>query len=178
VSVLSWADDSRHLLVVTDDDDGAGPLTNRIIDGRESGSLHDVEQIPVPHTRGNTTVMVGALGGRGLRVAAVVKNSLVAIDARTGRKAATLLTLPPAPPGDTVLPQYDDRRFASDASGRHLLWVVGRSTDQTTENGVVLRLSVGGGQVPVPLTPSVGAAWIPDAAAARDRHPRDGAVAP
>jgi hypothetical protein len=170
VIVLSWAGDSRHLLVVTDDDDGAGPLTNRLVDARRSGSLHDVDEIPVRHARVTTTVMVGGLGGRGARVAAVVNDSLIAIAGRTGRRAATLATPPPAPPGATVLPQYGDRRFVSDASGRHLLWVINRSADQTTENGVALRLSVGAREGPVLLAPCVSAAWIPDTAAAHDPH--------
>ena len=98
---------------------------------------------------------------------------LVALDGATGRTLDTLYPFPPGPRFDTgpdsiPRPAYDDQRFASDPAGRHLLWVVTRSSSALPHAptqgsfGELSLFTVGQNGPPTALTTGIfQAAWVP-----------------
>lgn len=175
IRLLSWAPDSRHLLVVGGDGepDGAGPDINHVLDTNTRGSLSDANKLPLAGQHEVAGLLLGELGdtgdwaevastrvpipegepGRG-SAATRAKSRLVALDSRTGDELRTLYTFPL---GDDSL-EYNNRRFNSDNSGKHLLWVAHVAARR---GSVIFRYSMGD-----PAAVAIGenveqAVWVP-----------------
>jgi hypothetical protein len=150
VTLMSWSPDSRHVTVVSDDDeDGAGDLLNQWLDTERGGSLADADRIT---TRDSGPAVLGELGATDTLAADT--GNLTAIDRETGAELRTLYDFTATP--DLPRPMYDDRRFDSDPSGRHLLWI-----GSWVRSNVLVRYSEGD---PAPTELGEGfehATWLP-----------------
>jgi hypothetical protein len=170
VTNFSWASDSRHLLVTSyPDNDSAGPDIEQVVDTDTSGRLADAPKLPVSLAAGGGGYTLGELGDTGT-VATFSESDgrIVARNPKTGDEVRTLYTFPGPfddPDNNAHNPSYlprfifeDHYRFASDASGKHLLWVV-RTPGK--DDSLVYRFSVGD-PAPVKLGDGVSSAsWVP-----------------
>jgi hypothetical protein len=172
VSILAWTSDAQLLVVSGGDRQAGGPFENRLLDIDSSDSLADAHRIP-DDERAFTTVL-GVLSGDDIAALASIPieagaesaptrtiDRLVAIDARTGNIMRTLYEFPGGEwgdPGYLPRPSYDDRRFESDQSAGHFLWVVLSSAPGAD---VLYRFSLDDA-APTPIADGiVEAAWLP-----------------
>ncbi len=170
VGPLSWASDSRHLLVNSaPDNESGGPDTYRVLDTETGGSLSDAPKVPLAGQAPNVPYVLGELGELGdtgtmAGFSSQSGDRVVALDPKTGNELRTLYTFPVATLGGPAVPKFeyeDHGRFESDASGRYLLWVVNGVGAEGVDKPLLFRFSVGE-PAPVELGNGiVGAAWVP-----------------